>query len=130
MCNRTIQERSVANNNEEGARNERQDKILCAGVAAYVIPSPLMRIRILSEFEQMNLPGIRSWFNVDRENTVTSLKLSLCASVPTLRDAHIRAEDLVLTLDDFELLDDSPIHILRDGDLIWYAEHVYLPSLN
>ena len=84
-----------------------------------------MRIRILSEFEQTNLPGIRSWFNVDKENTVTSLKLSLCASVPVLRDAHVRAEELVLALDDFELLDDSPIHILRDGDLIWYAEHMY-----
>lgn len=98
--------------------------------AAYVIPVPLMRIRILSEFEQTNLPAIRSWFNVDRENTVTSLKLSLCASVPALRDAHARAEELVLTLDDFELLDHSPIHILRDGDIIWYVEHVYLLSLN
>jgi hypothetical protein len=93
--------------------------------AAYVIPVPLMRIRILSEFEQQtNLPIIRSWFNVDRENTVTSLKLSLCASVPALRDAHARAEELVLILDDFELLDHSPIHILREGDLIWYAKHV------
>lgn len=94
--------------------------------AAYVISVPLMRIRILSEFEQTNLPVIRSWFNIDRENTVKSFKISLCTSVPALRDAHVRVEDLVLTLDDFELLDDSPIHILRDGDLIWYAEHVYL----
>lgn len=97
--------------------------------AAYVIAVHLMRIRILSEFKQTNLPEIRSWFNVDRENTVTSLKLSLCASVPALRDAHVRTEELVLILDDFELLDDSPIHILRDGDLIWYAEHVYLYHL-
>lgn len=89
-----------------------------------------MRVRILSEFEQANLPVIRSWFNVDKENTVTSLKLSLCASVPALRDAHVRAEELVLALDDFELLNDSPIHIIRDGDLLWYAEHVYLFSLN
>jgi hypothetical protein len=84
----------------------------------------------MSEFEQTNLPVIRSWFNVDTENTVTSLKLSLCASVPALRDVHVRAEELVLALDDFELLDHSPINILRDGDLIWYAEHVYLLSLN
>ena len=84
-----------------------------------------MRIRILSQSEQTNLPVIRSWFNVDRESTVTSLKLSLCASLPALRDARVRAEELVLTLDDFELLNGSPINILRDGDLIWYAEHVY-----
>ena len=84
-----------------------------------------MRIRILSQSEQTNLPVIRSWFNVDRESTVTSLKLSLCASLPALRDARVRAEELVLTLDDFELLNGSPINILRDEDLIWYAEHVY-----
>ena len=82
-----------------------------------------MRLRILSEFEQTtNLPQIRSWFNVDRENTVASLKLSLCASVPALCDARIRAAELVLTLDDFELLDDSAVNILRDGDLVWYVQ--------
>lgn len=96
---------------------------------AYVILTPLMRIRILSQSEQTNLPGIRSWFNVGRETTVGLLKLSLCASVPALHDAHVLATDLVLTLDEFELLNDSPIRILRDGDLIWYVEHVYLPSL-
>jgi hypothetical protein len=83
-----------------------------------------MRIRILSEVEQANLPGIRSWFNIDRENTVGSLKLSLCASVPALNDARVNPNELVLSLDDFELLDHSPIDILRDGDLVWYAEHV------
>jgi hypothetical protein len=96
---------------------------------AYVISTLLMRIRILSASEQTNLPGIRSWFNVDRENTVRSLKLSLCASVPALHDAHVLATDLVLTLDEFELLNDSPIHILRDNDLVWYVERVYLSSL-
>ena len=90
---------------------------------AYVIRQHFMRIRILSESErQTNLPQIRSWFNVDKENTVASLKLSICASVPALRDAHVRATELVLTLDGFELLDSSSVHILRDGDLIWYVE--------
>jgi hypothetical protein len=89
---------------------------------AYVILLHFMRVRILSESEQRtNLPQIRSWFNVDKENTVGSLKFSLCASVPTLRDAHVRSTELVLTLDGFELLNDSSIHILRDGDLIWYV---------
>lgn len=88
-----------------------------------------MRIRILSQFEQANLPEIRSWFNVDGEDTVASLKLSLCASLPALFNARVCAAELVLTLDDFELLNDSPIHILRDGDLIWYAEYVYLSLL-
>jgi hypothetical protein len=90
---------------------------------AYVIRLHFMRVRILSESEQQtNLPQIRSWFNVDKENTVASLKLGLCASVPALRDARVRTTELVLTLDGFELLDDSSIHVLRDGDLIWYVE--------
>lgn len=97
---------------------------------AYVITTALlMRIRILSESEQANLPGIRSWFNIDREDTVALLKLSLCASVPALHDARIHATELVLTLDDYELLDNSPIRVLREGDLIWYVGHVYLPPL-
>lgn len=90
--------------------------------SAYVIRIHFMRIRILSEFEQTtNLPQVRSWFNVDTENTVASLKLSLCSSVPALREARIRANELVLTLDDFELLDNSAIDVLRDEDLIWYV---------
>jgi hypothetical protein len=99
---------------------------------AYVIRLHFMRVRILSESEQQtNLPQIRSWFNVDKENTVASLKLGLCASVPALRDAQVRTTELVLTLDGFELLDDSSIHVLRDGDLIWYVErHIpYLPYM-
>jgi hypothetical protein len=86
-------------------------------------------VQCLNTESGLAAPGIRSWFNVDRENAVGSLKLSLCASVPALHDAHVLATDLVLTLDDFELINDSPIHI-RDGDLVWYMEHVYLPPLN
>ncbi|KAH9956796.1 hypothetical protein BC827DRAFT_1378443 [Russula dissimulans] len=84
-----------------------------------------MRIRILSE---TNLPSVRSWFNVDKENSLASLKSSLCASVPALRDAHIPAAELVLILDDFELLDDSPVRILRDGDLICLRLRTHLPK--
>jgi hypothetical protein len=84
-----------------------------------------MRIRILAQPEQANFPYIRSWFNVDKETTIASLKLSLCASVPALRDAHVRVTELIVLLDDFELLDDSPVHILRDGDLVWYVARIY-----
>jgi hypothetical protein len=85
-----------------------------------------MRIRILSECVQANLPQIKSWFNVDKEETVASLKNSLCASVPALRDTHVLATELVLTVDDFELLDDTAAHILRDGDLVWCVENLHL----
>ncbi|KAI9466557.1 hypothetical protein BJY52DRAFT_1232793 [Lactarius psammicola] len=76
-----------------------------------------MRIRVLAE-SQSGVPQVRSWFNVEQEDTVASLKSSLCASISALREARVRAIELVLLLDDFELLDNTPVHILRDGDLV------------
>ena len=112
-------------NDEETVKGK--DELAFAYVIIQHFVTVFMRIRILSESEQQtNLPQIRSWFNVDKENTVASLKLSICGSVPTLRDAHVRATELVLTLDGFELLDSSSVHILRDGDLIWYVEQPIL----
>ena len=80
-----------------------------------------MRIRVLAE-SQFGVPNVRSWFNIEQENTVASLKSSLCASISALREARVQAIELVLLLDDFELLDNSAVHVLRDGDLVWYAE--------
>jgi hypothetical protein len=101
-----------------------RDVLAVAYVIAIHFLTLLMRIRILSQSDQTNLPQFRSWFNVDKETTVASLKLSLCVSVPALRDAHIHSPDLILLLDDFELLDNSTVHILRDGDLVWYVVRV------
>ncbi len=80
-----------------------------------------MRIRVLSEL-QSGVPQVKSWFNVEKENTVASLKSSLCFSIPALCEACVQPIELVLILDDFELLDNTTVHILRDGDLIWYVE--------
>ena len=80
-----------------------------------------MRIRVLAE-PQSGVPQVKSWFNVEQENTVASLKTSLCASISALREARVQAIELVLVLDDFELLDNAAVHILRDGDLVWYVE--------
>ncbi|KAI9448477.1 hypothetical protein H4582DRAFT_2124482 [Lactarius indigo] len=76
-----------------------------------------MRIRVLAE-SQSGVPQVRSWFNIDQEDTVASLKYSLCASISSLREARVQAIELVLLLDDFELLDNTAVHILRDGDLV------------
>lgn len=81
----------------------------------------IMRIRVLAE-PQSGLPQVKSWFNVEQENTVASLKTSLCASISALREARVQAIELVLLLDDFELLDNAAVNILRDGDLVWYVE--------
>src|ERR1700677_2161073 len=80
-----------------------------------------MRIRVLAE-PQSGLPQVKSWFNIEQEKTVASLKSTLCASISALREARVQAVELVLLLDDFELLDNTAVHILRDGDLVWYVE--------
>lgn len=80
-----------------------------------------MRIRVLAE-PQSGAPQVKSWFNVEQESTVGALKLSLCASISALREARVRAVELVLLLDDFELLDNTAVHVLRDGDLVWYVK--------
>lgn len=80
-----------------------------------------MRIRVLAE-SQSGVPQVRSWFNVEQENTVASIKSSLCTSISALREARVQATELVLLLDDFELLDNTTVDILRDGDLVWYVE--------
>ena len=80
-----------------------------------------MRVRVLAE-SQSGVPQVRSWFNIEQETNVASLKSSLCASISALREARVQAIELVLLLDDFELLDNTAIHVLRDGDLVWYVE--------
>lgn len=80
-----------------------------------------MRIRVLAE-PQSGVPQVKSWFNVEQESTVGALKLSLCASISALREARVKAVELVLLLDDFELLDNTAVHVLRDGDLVWYVK--------
>ncbi|KAH9056398.1 hypothetical protein EDB87DRAFT_1794387 [Lactarius vividus] len=76
-----------------------------------------MRIRVFAE-SQSGVPQVKSWFNIEQENTVASLKSSLCISISALRESRVQASELVLLLDDFELLDNTAVHILRDGDLV------------
>jgi hypothetical protein len=78
----------------------------------------MLRIRVLAE-PQPGVPQVKSWFNVEQEKTVAALKASLCAFISALREARVQAADLVLLLDDFELLNNTPVNILRDGDLVW-----------
>ena len=67
------------------------------------------------------LPPFKAWFVVPSVSTVSDLKGALCASLPNLVHAHTSPEGITLHLDGFELLDDSPIDVVRDGDLITYA---------
>lgn len=74
-----------------------------------------MRIRIQT---QAPLPELKAWFVPDTLESVFNLKQALCQRVPALRAAQCHPKNLVLMLDGFELLDDSPFDAVRDGDLI------------
>lgn len=64
------------------------------------------------------LPTLRAWFSIHSATTVKELKSVLCQELPALQDGALNPEDIVLVLDDFDLLDFSPIDVIRDGDLI------------
>ncbi|KAG6836916.1 hypothetical protein H0H93_001282 [Arthromyces matolae] len=67
------------------------------------------------------LPELKAWFSPhpdDVPRTVSELKRAICMQVPALKAKHLSGNDLLLVLDDFELIGDSPINVVRDGDLI------------
>ncbi|KAF8837101.1 hypothetical protein BDN67DRAFT_1014129 [Paxillus ammoniavirescens] len=85
-----------------------------------------MRIKI---FTNPPLPALRAWFTIpstsDRDpsschdksrQTVQSLKFLLCSSLPTL--CGVAPSCLRLSIDEFELLDNSELTVVRDGDLV------------
>ncbi|KAI0759711.1 hypothetical protein BD413DRAFT_722109 [Trametes elegans] len=74
-----------------------------------------MRIKVESVAP---LPHIKAWFSTSAVPTIFDLKTSLCSDLPLLHFGHIRPGDILLLLDDFELLDSSPIDVVRDGDLV------------
>ena len=81
-------------------------------------PISTMRIRIQT-FSP--LPELKAWFIPeiqDAHETVFDLKELLCKGIPQLRANQIDARYLILLLEGFELLNDSPISAVRDGDLI------------
>jgi hypothetical protein len=77
-----------------------------------------MRLRIQT---YNPLPDIKAWFIPDAQTapvSVYDLKELICLRFQALKARKISGKDLVLLLDDFELLNDSPFSVVRDGDLI------------
>lgn len=71
------------------------------------------------------LEALRVWLPLPPDlTTVTSLKYHLTTCLPTLVSSSVKPRDLTLLLDGFELLNDSEVDVLRDGDLIWYVAPV------
>lgn len=97
-----------------------------------------MRIKVASV---PPLPSIHVWYSLPESTpasssraqekliTIQSLKQRLCADLGALHDARIHAEDILLLMDDFELLDSSGVDVLRDGDLIWCGTTCFYCSL-
>ncbi|KAH7930316.1 hypothetical protein BV22DRAFT_1028542 [Leucogyrophana mollusca] len=72
-------------------------------------------------------PVFKAWVPVDGADsiqTVEHLKNDLCSRLAVLRDLRVKSRELILLVDEFELLDDSPISIVRDGDLVCVKKKV------
>jgi hypothetical protein len=72
-------------------------------------------------------PELKAWYFTDSDtfsesdnilSTVPHLKQAICLQVPALRKFGVNGHQLVLLLDNFELLDGSPLNDVRDGDLV------------
>lgn len=71
-----------------------------------------MRLKI-STIHPLNL--FKAWFALDDEaHTIEQLKRALCARLPI----GMQADNITLVMDEYDLLDESPISILRDGDTV------------
>jgi hypothetical protein len=69
------------------------------------------------------LPELKVWYSTDNHPisdaaNIAYLKQAICTQVPALTQFGVDGSNLVLLLDSFELLDDSPLSVVRDGDLI------------
>ncbi len=75
------------------------------------------------------LPHVKAWFSTHAVPSILDLKTSLCTDLPPLAHERVRPEDIFLLLDDFELLDASPIDVVHDGDLLVYV-CMHIPQLS
>ncbi|KAG1888746.1 hypothetical protein F4604DRAFT_965463 [Suillus subluteus] len=75
------------------------------------------------------LGPLKAWFALnDEAHTIAQLKCALCARLPI----GVQAENMTLMMDEYDLLDESPISILRDGDAVCIkgAAVTFQPSLS
>jgi hypothetical protein len=95
-----------------------------------------MRVRLQS---QPPLSPLKAWFEiplalVNPQETIEDLKVELCRKVltppwtgnhgpsDTLKgNEKLRADQIILEIDGFELLDGSAVNVIRENDLILYA---------
>jgi len=77
-----------------------------------------MRVRIQTKEP---LPELKAWYTPDESSlpaTIADLKQAICQQISPLRVSGVSGRHIVLLLDGFQLLDGSPLGLVRDGDLI------------
>ncbi|KZT53376.1 hypothetical protein CALCODRAFT_520109 [Calocera cornea HHB12733] len=81
--------------------------------------APSLRIRLTSH---PPLPPSRVWYDLApallRRDTVRALKDDICRDVPAFAQAGVSAGEVLLDVEGFELLDESAVGILKEGDLL------------
>ena len=81
-----------------------------------------MRVRLSSK---PPLTIFKVWYDITEGSAlldIGDLKKQLCGRLPQLSaegGGAVQPETLKLYIDDFELLDDSRISILRENDIVW-----------
>lgn len=86
----------------------------------FEFPSPFLTAMRIKLQTLPPLKSLKAWFQIPSTlsleySTIDDLKL--CLPVTDTSEHH----DLVLVLDDFELLGDTTLSVLREGDLVWYV---------
>ena len=90
----------------------------------------LMRVRVSTVAP---LPQVKAWFPVEvnarnSPGTVDSLKRELCTKIEVLRRSRVQSSGIALFLDDYELLGETSLDVLKDGDTIWYVVTIFVVS--
>ena len=82
----------------------------------------LMRVRLVT---QLPLPPLKAWYLLPSPPTgssrISELKAELALNLQSFRDSSISGDRLILSIDGFDLLDQSPCDVIKEGDLISYA---------
>lgn len=84
-----------------------------------------MRIRLRSI---PPLPSLKAWFELpsamlSEESTIKDLKQEVARKLLNNEKDTVDAIHILLELDDFELLDDSSISVIRENDLLVCVRH-------
>lgn len=88
-----------------------------------------MRFRLIT---RPPLPPVKAWFtiadDVKRTQTIVDLKRDICDRVPALEQELLEGKDIQLSIEDFDLLDEEEVAVVRENDIIWrvyFLLHVF-----